>query len=277
MTLPASLDQITQAEAAAARGQWAEVRQQLPVLAAHLTQAEGMLPPAALGEAAPTAEVVRLQSARRRLRALAWQSAAFWWQPLHGAGLMLRRTRSEDADFYRHCFSNPDFARRYNRQVAWTGDIRKALDKAGLQSPVESGAVHWIIASSQGQALGMASLSSLNLTNARAEVSIGFPAAGSPLHGVMAMLLIYDFAFFKARLNKLTSYVYTANHEALHNSLRVGLRQEGELKDHFYLPPGEFVDVHVLGLTRAQLQADERLVQMARRRLGLRWVSQPGA
>jgi hypothetical protein len=99
-----------------------------------------------------------------------------------------------------------------------------------------------------------------------------FTSAASPLHGVMAMLLIYDFAFFKARLNKLTSYVYTANPEALHNSLRVGLRLEGELKDHFYLPPGEFVDVHVLGLTRAQLLQDQRLVQMAKRRLGLDWA-----
>ena len=122
-------------------------------------------------------------------------------------------------------------------------------------------------------ALGLASLTSISLGNGKAEFSIGFPTAPHPLHGVLATLLAYDFAFFRLRLNKLYTYVYTDNAQALHNSLRVGLRQEGLLKDHFWLPPGEFVDVHALGLTRAQLLQDTRLLALARRRLGLRWAA----
>jgi RimJ/RimL family protein N-acetyltransferase len=74
-------------------------------------------------------------------------------------------------------------------------------------------------------------------------------------------------------MNKLYTYVYVDNDAALHNSLRVGLRQEGLLKDHFYLPPGEFVDVHAMGLTRAQLLQDERLKSLVRRRLALTWTT----
>jgi len=256
LALTETLEKIAAAEAAAAQCRWGEVRQHLHSLAS----------------AGPPAAVTVDEASARRIRSLQWRAAAFWWQPLRGAGVVLRRTAADDAEFYQRCFADHDFARRYNRQAAWKGDIRRALDNAGAQSPVDAHAIHWLLTDAPGQRLGLASLSSINLANARAEVSIGFPATASPLHGVMAMLLIYDFAFFKARLNKLTSYVYTANPEALHNSLRVGLRLEGELKDHFYLPPGEFVDVHVLGLTRAQLLQDQRLVQMAKRRLGLDWA-----
>ena len=133
-----------------------------------------------------------------------------------------------------------------------------------------------MVCQADGTRLGMASLSSLNLGNARAEFSIGFPNASvrSPVHAVLATLLVYHFSFFVLGLNKLTTYVYRENEAALNNSLRVGLRQEGLLHDHFHLPPGEFVDVYAMGLTRAQLLQDLRLVAMAKRRLGLDWALQ---
>ncbi len=216
-------------------------------------------------------------SALRQLWRWRMRAAELWWQPLRSASMTLRRTRADDANFYSQCFESPDFKRRFNRQVPWTGDLAQALAQAGAGSPLDQRAIHWIIEIEPSHRVGLASLTSISMANARAEVSLGFPGQVPPLLGAMAMLLIYDFAFFKLGLNKLSSCVYTSNAEALHNSRRVGLRQEGELKDHFYLPPGEFVDVYVMGLTRAQLQADDRLVQMARRRLGLHWAPRPGA
>lgn len=251
-------------EAAARQARWADARQALQVLAAQVAaQARG-------GGAPPDAALVR------RLRAWQYRAAPFWWAPLAGGGVRLRRTVADDADFYRQCFEDRDFARRYNRQASWSGDLGRALARAGLQSPVELQAVHWIVCDRHDRRLGLASLTSLSLGNAKAEVSLGFTGPAAATHGAMAMLLIYHFAFVLARLNKLYSYVYAANPEALHNSLRVGLLHEGTLKDHFFLPPGEFVDVHALGLTRAQWLANERLVAMARRRLGLQWQTLTG-
>lgn len=205
-----------------------------------------------------------------------WQLklAPWWWQPLQGGRVQLRRTRADDAAFYAHSFQTPDFARRYNRQTSWQGDLSRALARAGTLPPLDLGALHWIVCDATGTRLGLASLTSISLGNAKAEFSIGFPTPPAPQQAVLATLLAYELAFFKLRLNKLYTYVYTDNDAALHNSLRVGLRQEGLLKDHFFLPPGEFVDVHALGLTRQQLTADRRLTEIARRRLGLHWTGE---
>lgn len=214
-------------------------------------------------------------SQRAAIRHWQLRLAPWWWAPLQGAGLMLRRTQADDADFWRQAYTTPDFARRYNRQAAWRGDLPRALARAGRLPPIALEAVHWVVCKTDGTRLGLASLSSLNLANAKAEFSIGFPDAGAraPLHAVLATLLVYHFSYFVLGLNKLYTYVYRDNTRALHNSLRVGLRQEGLLHDHFHLPPGEFVDVYAMGLTRAQLLQDSRLVQMAQRRLGLDWAS----
>ncbi len=217
---------------------------------------------------------------RATLRHWQLKLAPWWWAPLQGAGLTLRRTQADDADFWRQAFEAPDFARRFNRQVAWKGDLARALARAGALPPLTLEAMHWVVCKADGTRLGLASLSSLNLGNARAEFSIGFPdpARVAPVHAVLATLLVYHFAFFVLRLNKLTTYDYRDNAAALHNSLRVGLRQEGLLHDHFHLPPGEFVDVYAMGLTKAQLLQDFRLVQMAKRRLGLDWTrAEPAA
>ena len=259
-------------EQAAAQGRWDEVRRLLQHLQSQQQSQPHSQPhtqPHSQVQAGPAGTVD--DAVQRRLREWRLRAAPFWWAPLQGGGVMLRRTQADDAGFYASAFQSPGFAARYNRQVSWRGDLPRALAAAGLRSPLEQQALHWIVCDTQGRRRGLASLTSLNVANAKAEVSVGLPDNASPLQGVMAMLLIYQFAFFVARLNKLYSYVYTSNAEALHNSLRVGLRHEGTLKDHFYLPPGEFVDVHAMGLTRAQLQADDHLLRLARRRLGLDW------
>jgi RimJ/RimL family protein N-acetyltransferase len=208
---------------------------------------------------------------RQRWRQWQLKLARLWWEPLVGGGMVLRRTRAEDADFYRRSFADPEFVHKYNRQRPWSGDLERALDRAGRLAPLDAGALHWVVCRLDGTRCGLASLTSINLSNARAEYSIGYPTPPGPLDAALATLLAFDFAFFRLRLNKLFTYVYAGNDAALHNSVRVGLRHEGLLKDHFWLPPGTFVDVNAMGLTRSQLLADDRLVGMARRRLGLDW------
>ena len=209
-----------------------------------------------------------------------WQAwryrvAAFWWKPQRGAGLTLRRTNLRDADFYRCSFSDKAFTDQYNRQRPWKGELEKALEQAGKSSPVDLGALHWVVTDSAEKRLGMVTLTSISLENRKAEFSVGFPQASASSRatgaGLMATLLAFNFAFFTAGLNKLTAFVYSDNRDALHNALRVGFEVEGLLKDHFYHPPGGFVDVYALGLTRRNLLENELVGRIARRRLGLNW------
>ena len=250
---------LLRAQAGASQGDWDACRAAL----ADASQALRSVEPQTRG--ATHADLCRRHDVLRR------RANPVWWTPLGGGGISLRRTQAEDEAFYRACHADAGFVRRFNRQPPWTGDLSKALQSAGRASPLDLGAVHWVVCREGAGPIGLASLTSLNLPHARAEVALGFPGHASPMAAIKAMLLIYDFAFLRAGFNKLWSQVYRDNDEALHNSLRAGLRQEGLLREHLYLPPGEFVDVYLMGLTRRELLSDARLVSMARRRLGLQW------
>lgn len=248
---------------------------------------------AALREIADAAANGRIKTARELLQRLSHQAgaadtlgagderdalsewrfrlAAAWWTPLRGGCVTLRRLRATDADVYRAWYADAAFARRFNRQPPWTGDLANALARAGALPPLDLGLVTWMVCDREGRSLGLASLSSLDLAHARAEFALGFAAEPVGVHAVSATLLVYDFAFFRVGLNKLYTFVYADNERARLASRRIGLVEEGRLEQHFFLPPGEFVDVFAFGLTRSRLCADRRLVELARRRLGLDW------
>lgn len=244
----------------AGAGRLTEARQLLQELQTCATEA---------GERQPLiAREIQAQLRQWHLRLAPW-----WWEPIGRGAVVLRRTRSEDADFWRSAYGETDFARRFNRQQPWRGDLARALQKSGDVIPLDQGAIHWVICAPDGERLGIASLTNLNPVNARAEFAIGFPRPAGAMQATLASLWVFHFAFFLLRWNKLTTYVYSDNAVARHNSLRLGLREEGLLKEHFLLPPGEFVDVFAFGLTRRQLLDDRRLVAMAKRRLGQDWAA----
>lgn len=253
---PASEHWAALAELARA-GQWSAVRQALEERVASV-RALGLAPQ---------------DRARFDNEARAWRdrSAPWWWEPVAGGGMVLRRTTADDAGFYKDCYANADFARRFNRQAPWRGDLRAALQRAGQDSPVVTGNLFWIACRAQGEPLGLVTLTSLDRRNARAQFSIGSPGILEHIQVIKAMLLAMHFAYFVARLHKLYAYVYEDNPSALNQVLRMGFQQEGTLRDHFFLPDHGFVTVHAAGLTRKQLQQDERLCRLARRWLGVQW------
>lgn len=234
---------------------------------------------AALDECAALASSAALAPASRarfgaEMRAWRFRSAPWWWDPVAGGGVVLRRTDADDADFYRACYADAEFSRRFNRQTPWKGDLRVALRRAGHDSPAAMGGIMWIATSRTGEPFGLVSLSSIDRLNAKAQLSIGFPNLSAPIHGLKAMLLAMHFCFFTVRLNKLFAYVYEDNKEALDQALGVGFHLEGTFRDHTYLPGFGFVTVHATGLTRSQLQQDARLCGKAKRWLGIEWTAQ---
>lgn len=206
----------------------------------------------------------------QELERLIWQVQPVWWAELNHGIVSLRRCRAADANFYRYCYQNKDFSHCFNRQNAWSGDLSKALNKFGAGAPAQLGLLQWIVCL-RGDPVGLASLSSIDQRNSRAEFSIGIP--GVPPAGVAykASLMAMHFAYFMLGLNKLYAYVYADNRKARANITRLGFREEGILQDHFYLPLDGFVTVHGFGLTRHQAQENSALVRAVRRRISQDW------
>ena len=117
----------------------------------------------------------------------------------------------------------------------------------------------------------MASLSSIDTVNMRAELSIGFPGDVAPPLAVKATLMMLHFALVMMPFNKVYTYTYADNERARHNTQRFGFVHEGRLEQHFRLPGHGFVSVDQFGLTRAQLHGHDGLKALARRRIGQQW------
>jgi RimJ/RimL family protein N-acetyltransferase len=201
-----------------------------------------------------------------------WGLAPLWSEPVQHGVVSLRRCGADDAAFFRAVFQDTAFTNRFNRQRPWSGDLGRALHKFGHEPPALLKMLQWVVCL-RSEPVGLISLSHLDLTNARAEFSIGFPQSMSAGISHKACLLAMHFAFCKAGLNKLYGYVYEGNDHALQSALRIGLKREGFLIDHFRFPPNEFVGVHLLGLTRRQALQNPGLVKAMARRTGHHWSS----
>lgn len=200
-----------------------------------------------------------------------WRLSPLWWAKLQHGGLCLRRCRAEDAEFFQKSFNDPVFSRQFNRQKPWRGNLARALEQSGQLPPLQTGLLMWVVESATSGPIGIASLSSLDTVNLRAELSIGFPGAVAPTLGTKATLMMLHFALVMMPFNKVYAYVYQDNPQALHNTLRLGFVHEGTLKDHFNIPNHGFVSVDVTGLTRSQLHGSIYLKHLAKRKIGQVW------
>ena len=129
----------------------------------------------------------------------------------------------------------------------------------------------WVIQSSSSGPVGLASLSSIDTMNRRAELSIGFPGEVPVTLGVKTTLMMLHYALIMMPFNKIYAYVYEDNPKALHNAIRFGFVHEGKLNDHFNIPGHGFVTVDLIGLTRSQLLAHANLKALAKQKIGQSW------
>jgi diamine N-acetyltransferase len=108
-------------------------------------------------------------------------------------------------------------------------------------------------------------------SNRRAEVLIGlaeFPYLGMATE---AMLLAMEFGFRMMGLHKIYSMLYANNEAARRNTVHLGFRIEGHLREHVADPrTHQRIDVLQLGLLRSDL--DKRIDRLSLRLLGRRLV-----
>lgn len=188
-----------------------------------------------------------------------------WWKPLNLGGVQLRAAQPSDRTFITRCFRDADFMARFHRfQAADDESVTAFITRSSLP-PSRARRLDWLVCQGERR-LGLAALVDLDLQHRRGELLVGLPEAeASPGVALKAALAAMDFAFSGLRLHKLVSYVYGDNADAQANTLHLGLRQEGRMRQHLQGPAGP-VDLFVNGLLAPEFHADARL-----QRLLCRW------
>jgi RimJ/RimL family protein N-acetyltransferase len=175
----------------------------------------------------------------------------FWWAPIEGSRVTLKRRGPQDAAFVRACWSDAGFMRKFNRAArplpADDAALRQLLarEQAGLLS--ESRALHWTMHAASGP-MGFVSATDFAAGHRRCEFLIGVlgrPASAAP---VEAAHLAVRFLRERAGIERLTAYFYADNDYAARVARKFGFEHEGILKGYLRNPDGSRSDLWVAGL-----------------------------
>lgn len=194
--------------------------------------------------------------------------APFWRAGRKGRRVCLRRMNTSHFDFLFRCRSDTAFHHQYNlfQDVSETA-IRNDL-KVAQAPPLDSNKIEWVV-ERNGKAIGLAALVGLNLPNRRAEILVGFPENPPFGSATEATLLVLEFAFSIIRLNRVYSYVYSDNTDGARNTLHLGFKHEGALREHVYDPhKNRYLDLNTYGLLAKDYFRDPRIIRLTERLLG---------
>jgi len=188
------------------------------------------------------------------LRRLSHEHEDFWWAPMVGKRVALKRRGADDIAFVRACWSDADFMRKFNRlarplpadDAALRGIL--ARERAGLFS--ETKALHWTIHAPSGP-IGFVSATDYAPGHRRCEFLIGLlgrPASAAP---VEAAHLAVDFLSQRAGVERLTAYFYAENEYAARVAGKFGFVHEGVLRGYIRDADGGRSDLVVAGMLLA--------------------------
>jgi len=195
-------------------------------------------------------------------------------QALRGLHVKLVRTEPDYTDFIYACYQNDDFMDRYrlaqNRNLSKT-EIRENITAEHATLPQDLNRIEWIILKYDKQTqtpIGIASLADYQASHRRAEFLLGISDERyrKGFLGLEASLLIFDFAFNLAQLHKLVSFVYGYNDYAQKNTLHLGFKLEGLLRDHIQ-SHGGFIDLFQNGLLKTDFLNNTLLKRLSLRLL----------
>lgn len=231
---------------AAATGRWQQSLDSLTAARAHLP-AGAQLPEALLG--------------------LWTQLRTRWWEPCVAGTVSLSLPQAEHQPFLERAFSDRAFMRHFHRfQGSGPDAVRVFVDRAKL-SPLVTRRIDWVVHRPEGSCIGLAGIVDIDWANRRGELLVGLPDSPGPTAALQATACAMRFAFDRFGLEKLVSYVYADNPLAQRNTLHLGFKQEGLLRQHIATDEGR-LDLFVNGLLRAEWQSNHMLA-----RLGRRWGS----
>ena len=185
------------------------------------------------------------------LQNLLYEHDDFWWQPIVGKRVTLRRRGAQDLEFVRACWSDSEFMRKFNRLARPLplddAELKRILarEHAGIVSEAKS--LHWTIDGSDGP-LGFVSATEFAASHRRCEFLIGFLGQAASMKPVEAAHLAVEFLRIRAKIERLTAYFYAENSYAAKVAEKFGFRPEGVLKGYIRDPDGRRSDLMVSGL-----------------------------
>ncbi|MBI5279169.1 MAG: GNAT family N-acetyltransferase [Burkholderiales bacterium] len=191
----------------------------------------------------------------KALQRLHYEHQDFWWEPLVGRRVTLKRRGAADVALVRACWADTDFMRRFNRLARPLPAEDRAL--AGILMREQAGtlgdskALHWTVHAARG-AVGFVSVTDYVSGHRRAEFLIGFlqqPASAAP---VEAAHLACDFLYRRAGIERLTAHFYAENEYAAKVAEKFGFRREGVLRGYIRDPDGGRSDLLVSGMLLAE-------------------------
>lgn len=233
------------------------------------------------GEFAKARELIRSQppfANSPALHRLLHEHEDFWWEPIVGKRVTLRRRSSQDLAFVRACWGDASFMRKFNRLArplpADDKVLADILDREYSGLFAEARAIHWT-AVEGNEPIGFLSATEYMPGHRRCEFLIGLldkPASPVP---VEATHLAVDFLHEKAGVERLTAYFYAENTYASKVAAKFGFKPEGVLKGYIRNPDGTREDLMVSGLVVTD--GEYARTKEVRRRLFAKRSSLPSA
>lgn len=193
----------------------------------------------------------------------------------HGSNITLYRFQPYFADFIFKCYQEEDFIRHYRLYQRYYKDVatlKKELLTVQSLPPEMLKSIEWVIFNqSSGQAIGLAGLVNYHQQNQHAELLVGLINSQNTkqkFYGPEATLLVIEYAFQATQLNKLISYVYPYNDKAQQDTLRLGFKQEGLLRQHIMDPSGKYIDLFQNALLKNEFFINKKLAKLSNRIIG---------
>lgn len=203
-----------------------------------------------------------------RMQATGAVLASRWWRPIAVGGAVLRLPCDDDHDAIARWLADAAFMARYHRFEPVAGRAARNYIARAQRPPTETRRREWIIQDRHGEPAGFAAVVDIDLGHRRGELLIGLPAAdAASALALKASIGAMAFAFGALRLDKLVSHVYGDNPNAQANTLHLGFREEGRLRNHLRFGD-QPIDLVVNGLL-----AHEHAGSTSLRRLRDRWLT----
>lgn len=208
-----------------------------------------------------------------------------WNLPLSGSRIHLVSPKESDLSFFQQCYANAEFMSLFlpmGRKPQSTESILFALKHSEF-SVAQFKTKHWVIKKEERDGLsqiasntslksiGLASLVDIQIAHRRAELLIGIPDKEDRKQAaaVIATLLIFDFAFNRIGLHKLTSIVIANNLHSQRNTESIGFTQEGLRRQHLRDPKSRmWLDCYENGLIENNFRENGVIARLSQRLLG---------
>jgi RimJ/RimL family protein N-acetyltransferase len=195
------------------------------------------------------------------LQALLHEHQDFWWAPIEGRRVTLRRRNADDLNFVRACWADADFMRKFNRAARPLPPEDAALSQtlsrecAGILS--ETRALHWTIHTTAGP-IGFVSATEHSAAHRRCEFLVGALRQPPSWASVEAAHLAIEFLRARAGIERLIAYFYAENAYAARVAQKFGFEHEGVLKGHFRNSDGSRCDLLVAGMSLIGAHENEK-------------------